>query len=167
MVQRQVEQNSPPHNNNMIVTIGNNQWLCSLASTYTEITAGLSGVESLPAGQGMLFVLEYDRSRIDINMSEMLFPLDIIFINSNLTVAGVLHNVNPGDEAYFLASSTLGAKYFMEVNSGEAASVNVGDEVVLENGLGGSVIGTIIGYVVLVAVVAIAARMTIKASKED
>lgn len=146
----------------MIVTIGENQWLCSLASTYTEITAGLSGLENLPAGQGMLFDLGFDYSRIDINMDEMLFPLDIVFINSNLTVVGILHDVNPGDEAYFIASNSLGARCFMEVNAGEAASINVGDVVTVTNGLPSFTINAIISYVVLIAAVAIAARITVK-----
>lgn len=150
----------------MIVTIGENQWLCSLASTYTEITSGLSGLESLPAGQGMLFDLGFDYSRIDINMSEMLFPLDIVFINSNLTVVGVLHDVNPGDEAYFIASNTLGARCFLEVNAGEAASINVGDAVSITDGLPATGINAIIMYAVLAAVVTTTAIITVKASKE-
>lgn len=151
----------------MIVTIGENQWLCSLASTYTEITTGLSGLENLPAGQGMLFDLGFDYSRIDINMDEMLFPLDIVFINSNLTVVGVLHNVNPGDEAYFIASNTLGARYFMEVNAGEAASVNVGDVVTIVDGPGGLNINTIALYMILAAAIAVAARVTVKISRSS
>lgn len=143
----------------MVITIGDNQWTYTLA---TKISEGLSGVESLPAGQGMLFDLGFDYSRVDINMSEMLFPLDIVFINSNLTVVGVLHDVQPSDEAYFLASNSLGARYFMEVNAGEAASVNVGDEVIPENGLGDSGINTILAFAVLAAVIAIVARVTIK-----
>lgn len=152
----------------MVIVIGDNQWLCSLASTYTEIKTGLSGVESLPAGQGMLFDVGYDRSRIDINMSEMLFPLDIVFANSNLTVVGVLHDVQPGDEAYFLASNSLGARYFMEVNAGEAASINVGDVVTVTNGTNGLVsfdMNTMLQYMVFAVVLMMITRMTVKALK--
>jgi len=139
----------------MILTIGDTQWSCTLALTSAEIMQGLSGVESLTAGTGMLFDLGTDYSRIDINMDEMLFPLDIIFINSNMTVVGVLHDVQPSDEAYFLASSSLGARCFMEVNAGEAASVNVGDIVVMQDGglqVGGIELGTIVAAVVLLVV---------------
>lgn len=146
----------------MIIEISDKQWQVTVASTYTEITTGLSGLESLPAGQGMLFDLGSDYSSITINMDEMLFPLDIVFINSNLTVVGVLHDVNPGDETYFIASNTLGARYFMEVNAWEAASINVGDTVIVTNGLGGSDINAIIAFVILAVVVAVIARVTVK-----
>jgi uncharacterized membrane protein (UPF0127 family) len=134
----------------MVITIGSNQWTCSLASTYDELTQGLSGIESLPAGEGMLFDMGSDCSHIDINMQEMLFPLDIVFINSNLTVVGVLHDVQPNDEAYFDASNSLGARYFMEVNAGEGASVNVGDVVAIQGYTPGQTmdISAMIGYMI-------------------
>jgi len=146
----------------MVIVIGDSQWTYTLA---TEIYEGLSGVESLLASEGMLFDLGFDYSRVDINMDEMLFPLDIIFINSNLTVVGVLHDVQPGDEAYFLASSTLWARCFLEVNAGEAASVNVGDEVVLGNGLGGFSIDIIFGCMLAAVMLVIVFRMIYKELK--
>ena len=111
----------------MIITIANTQWTCTVASTPAQLMQGLSGTESLPEAQGMLFDLGADYPEIGINMMEMLYPLDIVFINSNLTVVGVLHDVQPNDEAGFLASNTEGARYFLEVNAGEAASVVAGD----------------------------------------
>lgn len=149
----------------MIIEISNNQWQVTVASTYTEITTGLSGLESLSAGQGMLFDVGFNRSKITINMSEMLFPLDIVFINSNLTVVGVLHDVQPGDEAYFLASNTLGARYFMEVNAGEAASINVGDAVTVTDGLVSFDMNTMLQYMVFAMMLMMIARITIKALK--
>jgi len=130
----------------MIITIASTQWTCTLASTLAELSQGLSGTESLPTAQGMLFDLGLDYTHIDINMQEMLYPLDIVFINSNLTVVGVLHDVQPNDEAYFDASNSLGARYFMEVNAGEAASVNVGD--VVTGPIQITDINTILGYMI-------------------
>jgi uncharacterized membrane protein (UPF0127 family) len=147
----------------MVVVIGDNQWECSLASTPTELTQGLSGVDSLPVSQGMLFNMGVDYSRIDINMNEMLFPLDIVFVSSSLVVVGVLHDVNPGDEAYFLASETLGARYFLEVNAGEAASVNVGDIVTMEVPPSGIDMSSVIAFSLLIVVVAAMAKLTMNA----
>jgi len=147
------------------VIINGKQWTCSLASTLTELAQGLSGLESMPADEGMLFDVGYDRSRIDINMTEMLFPLDIVFANSDLTIVGVLHDVQPGDEAYFLASNSLGARYFMEVNAGEAASVNVGDAATVTNGSVGFDMNTMLQYMVFAVMLAMIARITIKALK--
>lgn len=114
------------------VTINGNQWQVSLATTYTELMTGLSGVVNIPAGSGMLFDLGTDQSYIAIDMSRVLFSLDIIFINNTQGVVGVLRNVNPGEEAYFQAITTPGARYFVEVNAGEAEGIEVGDSVSIQ-----------------------------------
>jgi len=110
------------------VTINGKQWSVSIATTFTELTQGLSGAPSIPPGTGMLFDMGSDRASISVNMSQMLFNLDIAFINSECGVVGILRNVGPGESAVF-STSTLGARYFMEVNAGEMSEVNVGDAV--------------------------------------
>jgi len=112
-----------------IVTINGKQWLCSVANTVIEITQGLSGVSSIPPGTGMLFDLGLDYREIQIDMTRMLFPLDIIFVNSTQGVVGVLYNVQPGEDATFQNESLPGARFFLEVNAGEASGVIVGDDV--------------------------------------
>ena len=115
------------------VTIGDKQWSVSVANTYAELTSGLSGVESIPPQTGMLFDLGYDQSQIDINMSQMLFPLDIIFINSTQGVRGVMSDVQPGEiDVRFEATTTPGARCFLEVNAGEAQGIEVGDDVAIQ-----------------------------------
>ena len=114
-----------------IVTIGNNQWTVSIASTFDELVNGLSGVASIPASSGMLFDLGADYQFIPIDMSRMLFPLDIIFIGSQQGVIGLLRDAAPGEEAYFEAVSAP-AKYFLEVNAAEAEGIEIGDSVVIE-----------------------------------
>ena len=113
-----------------IVTIGDKQWSVSVANTFTELTSGLSGVESIQPQIGILFDLGNDQSQIDIDMSEMLFPLDIIFINSTQGVRGVMSDVQPGEiDVRFEATTTPGARCFLEVNAGEAQGIEVGDSV--------------------------------------
>ena len=60
-------------------------------------------------------------------MSEMLFNLDIIFINSTEGVVGVARNAGPSHTPTFDAGEGLGARYFLEVNAGEAEGIVVGD----------------------------------------
>ena len=115
-----------------VVVIGSKQWAVNVASTYAELTSGLSGVASIAANSGILFDMGVDQARIDVNMSQMLFSLDIIFINSASGVVGVLHDVQPGESASFQAANTLGARYFLEVNTGEAEGVEVGDSVSIQ-----------------------------------
>ena len=115
-----------------VVVINSSQWSVEVATTPAELTQGLSGVTGMPAGTGMLFDLGFDQSYIQIDMSRMLFALDIIFINSSRGVVGVLHNVQPSDEAYLDNSILPGARWFLEVNAGESEGIDVGDDVVIQ-----------------------------------
>ncbi len=115
-----------------VVTIKDKRWSASVANTYVELTTGLSGVSSMPPQTGMLFDLGYDQKYIEINMSQMLFPLDIIFINSTQGVVGALHNVKPGEKAYLSNETYPGARCFLEVNAGEAQGIEVGANVAIE-----------------------------------
>jgi uncharacterized membrane protein (UPF0127 family) len=115
-----------------IVTIRDKQWQCAVANTPQELVTGLSGVESISPGTGMLFDMGWDYPVIDIYTDEMLFTMDIIFINSVYGVVEVLRNVRPGDEALFQGEP--GAWYFLEINAGEAEGIEVGDGVLIQPG---------------------------------
>jgi uncharacterized membrane protein (UPF0127 family) len=104
------------------VTINDNQWVVSLATTYAELTTGLSGVESIAAGTGMLFI--FPAKPVTVDTSKMLFPIDIIFISES-TVIDVASNIEPG----YLVTEETPCDMFLEVNAGEAAGVEVGDTV--------------------------------------
>lgn len=93
-----------------------------LATTYAELTIGLSGQPSLPPETGMLLVLPTQQVAT-IHMTGMLFPLDIVFISSQLEVVSLV-SLEPEDPP---VSQT--AKYILEVNAGEAEGVEPGDNV--------------------------------------
>jgi len=113
-----------------IVTINENQWSVSLATTYAELTTGLRGVASLPAGTGMLFILPAAQV-VSIDTHNMSFPLDIIFI-SNDTVIDVARNVQPAPVPGYLVTEETPCDMFLEVNAGEATEVEAGDTVSIE-----------------------------------
>jgi uncharacterized membrane protein (UPF0127 family) len=115
-----------------IVTIRDKQWQCAVANTPQELVGGLSGVESISPGTGMLFDMGWDYPVIDIYTDEMLFDMDIIFINSVYGVVEVMRNINPGDEAIFQGEP--GAGYFLEINAGEAEGIELGDGVLIQPG---------------------------------
>ncbi len=115
-----------------VITINSRQWSASVANTYAELVQGLSGVESMLENSGVLFDMSSDQNLIQINMTEMLFALDIIFISSQYGVVGVLHNVSPGEENVRFEAITSGARYFLEVNAAEAVDVVHGDTVNIE-----------------------------------
>jgi hypothetical protein len=58
----------------------------------------------------------------------MLFALDIAFLDENLVVTEVYRDIQPG----YLVTSQQPARYFLEVNAGELASVNPGDQAAAE-----------------------------------
>jgi len=110
-----------------VVIIRDNQWQVSLATSYMELIQGLGGLPQLPQGTGMLFDLGND-TMFTVTTEEMLFPIDIIRISSAMTVTDVAHNVLPGQ----LVTSNTAARYFLEVNAGEASGINLSDQVAIQ-----------------------------------
>lgn len=108
-----------------IVTINEEEWSVNVANTTAELIQGLSGVASLAAGTGMLFILPVAQV-ITVDTSQMLFPIDIIFI-SNGSVIDIARNISPE----YLVEEATPIDMFLEVNTGEAALVEVGDAVVI------------------------------------
>ncbi len=116
------------------VSIGTTTWAVTLASSAAELTAGLSGVASIDVQTGMLFDMAADQDVITINMASMLFNLDIVFMNSDGHVVGVARDAVPGVNIAFDAAGGDGARYFLEMNAGEAVDVSVGDIAVIDVG---------------------------------
>lgn len=71
--------------------IGSAEARAEVASSPQKKQRGLSGRESLPENQGMLFVFEHASSR-SFWMYEMNFPLDFIWIREH-KVVGITKNV--------------------------------------------------------------------------
>jgi uncharacterized membrane protein (UPF0127 family) len=123
------------------VTIDAISWNVDVQDSVAEKMQGFSSIASTPVNTGKLFNLRSESASIGINMSDMLFNLDIIFldipINATVgTVAGVLRNVPPGANVYFTAGP---ANYFMEVNAHEADTLQAGDSIHVTNIVGSDV----------------------------
>ncbi|GAJ21355.1 unnamed protein product, partial [marine sediment metagenome] len=71
----------------------------------------------------MLFILPA-KQQVTVDTSQMLFPLDIIFIKDD-TVLSIASDISPG----YLVEEATPCDMFLEVNAGEAALVEVGDTV--------------------------------------
>jgi uncharacterized membrane protein (UPF0127 family) len=110
-----------------IVRTGDKEWQVSVATTPTELTSGLGGLESLTPGTGMLFDLGYERA-VQVTTEPMLFALDIMFVNEAFVVLDVVRAVEPGN----VVSEDTPARYFLEVNAGEAEGVEPGDVLAVE-----------------------------------
>lgn len=149
-----------------IVTIGEKQWAVTIAETLQELSSGLSGVAQLNENSGMLFNLGAQWPQVEVTAVDMLIPIDVVFIDNELKVCGVKLNLQPGET--YLFNST--ARFFLEVNAGEASDIEVGDSVsidglnsepdtgtdsTLEQGIGTEVLNTVINLGVNILVITV------------
>jgi len=107
--------------------ISDKEWLVSLAEAPWELVQGLGGIPEIPQGTGMLFDLGFEQA-VTVTTEPMLFPLDIVFVSESLAITEIYRDVLPG----YHVSSTLPARYFLEVNAGEMDGVDSGAQVSLE-----------------------------------
>lgn len=92
--------------------------LVDVADTDLKRARGLSGRSGLAENEGMLFIFEHQR-RPSFWMKDMHFPIDIIWIDENLTVVDITHSLSP-DTFPRTYSPELPVKYVLEVNAGFA-----------------------------------------------
>jgi uncharacterized membrane protein (UPF0127 family) len=118
---------------NGTLTIGAKTWQITYLNDIISMAQGLSGVTTLAPSSGVLFDLGTPTT-IQVTTEQMLFPLDIVFFNfyglagapSNnigMKVTEIWRNVQPG----LVQSVVTPSEYFLEINAGEAADINVGD----------------------------------------
>jgi uncharacterized protein len=83
---------------------------------------GLSGRPHLPAGHGMFFVFG-SVAKQGMWMIDMRFPLDIVWLDENMTVVHITWNAPPCQNANQCPnySSVKRVKYAIEMTAGEAA----------------------------------------------
>lgn len=112
-----------------LVHIGNTVYLVDLAVTSEERAQGLSDRPSLNADVGMLFVYDEDGPRA-FWMPRMNFPLDMVWIRADCTVAGITADVPHPDPATPLNDlprypSNEPVRFVLEINAGQAALNNI------------------------------------------
>ncbi len=110
---------------NQYISFGAHTFQLEIADTYTARLRGLSGRVTLPRGTGLLFVFP-DDERHGMWMKEMLFPIDIVWLDKNLRVVHVVEGVAP--ESYPAESFVppTPARYVLELNVGEVAGAGIG-----------------------------------------
>jgi uncharacterized protein len=94
-----------------------------LAETPLTRLKGLLGRHELPRGEGLLL-----RPASSIHTFFMRFPIDAVWLDRELRVVGVTHDLRP-----WRAASQRGAKAVLELPAGEAAArgVEAGEHLVL------------------------------------
>ncbi len=98
------------------------------AQTEYETQTGLMYRKGMEDHQGMLFIFDEERVH-SFYMKNTEFPLDIIFIKADSTIASFQENAQPFNEAGL--SSQVPIQYVLEVNAGLAEKwlLEVGDKI--------------------------------------
>jgi len=108
------------------VTIHNQTFTVSIASTIQEQEKGLSGRTSLPQNQGMYFPFS-SSGFYAFWMKEMKFPLDIIFINNGKVVT-VYKDLQPArSDNPPIYKPYQPANAVLEINAGLASKYTISD----------------------------------------
>lgn len=112
------------------MVIGDSKLMVVIARSEQERYKGLSGIEAIQDDQGMLFIHD-DLGRHAYAMRDMLFDLDLVFINDEKVV-----DIARGVSIMYEGEIKGGAdyNYVLEVNADwtKRQDVNIGDEVKIE-----------------------------------
>ena len=108
---------------------GEKSFRVEIADTDEERAVGLMNRETMPSDQGMLFDFESTRD-VHMWMKNTILSLDMLFIRSDGTIAGIAENTVPFSEA--IISSPGPVAYVLELNAGTAAreGISAGDRAV-------------------------------------
>lgn len=109
------------------IHIADKTYNVQLAQTDDQKEKGLQGVTELPEDEGMLFIFEdedpdYDGT-VSFWMKDTQIPLDIIFIDEDLTVISV-HQGTPESEEQIVEDNVA---FVLEINQG--SGIVAGDEL--------------------------------------
>lgn len=111
-------------------TIDDQTFQLEVARTTEQLDTGLMGRTSLPANQGMLFVISPERA-MTFWMKNTDLGLDIIFLRNGI-VTDIVHNAAPCQQAHCPTYSSPGpVDQVIELNAGQAKShgLAVGDSL--------------------------------------
>jgi len=110
------------------IAIAAKQFKIEVATNPEQWQRGLSERENLCANCGMLFVFPDKKSK-EFWMKDMLFPLDIIWLNDQ-TVVGVSQNLPAPqkNELPVIVQSPEDVNMVLEINSGQAQAIKIGDQ---------------------------------------
>ena len=102
------------------------QFYLQTANTDQSRSQGLSGRLSMPSNEGMVFVFDNQQKQC-FWMKDMNFPLDIVWLNSAKEVVKIDSNLLPDTYPKQFCADT---QYVIELNSGKAGNLQVGQKLV-------------------------------------
>ncbi|MEK7065965.1 MAG: DUF192 domain-containing protein [Patescibacteria group bacterium] len=94
-----------------------------MADTEEKRIKGLGGLASIPRGYGMFFVFDSPDYQ-SIWMKDMLFPIDIIWIDENSKIIHIEKNISP-DTYPKIFTAPFKARFVLELNAGISEFYNL------------------------------------------
>lgn len=115
-----------------VINIGSNSFFVEIADDELTRVKGLSDRKTISSNQGMLFVFEQP-GIYGFWMKDMLFDIDIIWIDQNFVINHIEKNISPDTYPKLFYSNTE-SMYVLELLSGSVDKFNIkiGDKVILE-----------------------------------
>jgi uncharacterized membrane protein (UPF0127 family) len=113
--------------NKGMLAVGALRYTVLLAVTPSAWEQGLSGHAQLPSDEGMLFLFPSPSTR-SFWMKDMNFPLDIVWIDKDWRVVGVVHHATPASyPSTFISPSPV--ERVLEISSigDQPSPIHVGD----------------------------------------
>ena len=106
----------------LIAEIGNQKFTLEIAETPDKQARGLMFRKELPSSEGMIFINDTERIN-SMWMKNTYISLDMIFLDRDKKVLGILENVPP----MTLDQRTIGkpSKYVIELNAGAVKKIGV------------------------------------------
>lgn len=101
-----------------------------LANTEEKRTKGLGGLSSIPRDYGMFFIFDSSNYQ-SIWMKDMLFSIDIIWIDENRNIVHIEKNISPDTYPKIFTASAK-ARFVLELYAGMSESYNlkIGEKII-------------------------------------
>lgn len=116
--------------NKQKVIIDQHILLLDVADDYCKKDLGLSGRTIFKEGEGMIFVFE-KTGNYSFWMKDMIFPLDILWVDDNSVIVGIEKAVLPSTYPKTFGSNYK-SKYVLEITSGysDKYNIKVGNKII-------------------------------------
>ncbi|MEK7109131.1 MAG: DUF192 domain-containing protein [Patescibacteria group bacterium] len=113
------------------ITVGTAVFKVEVADTEGSRELGLGGRQTLPQGQGMLFIFDKPGAW-GFWMKDTKFPLDILWARQDGTVTTIARNVAPSTYPKVFYPKAPDAKYVLEVSAGAAEGIAEGTQMMVQ-----------------------------------
>lgn len=108
----------------VLVHLGQTVFKTDVADTDAERKQGLSGVDTLAASEGMLFVFP-SNDTWSIWMKGMNLPIDIVWLDEDKRVVHTEKNVQPDSPPHATYRPSVPARYVVELSAGSVKKYKI------------------------------------------